>query len=279
MKHDKSLSPGGRVHIPGALTMSRPRGCVAVSGPSPVMVLSFAEEDVKVRHWACVVAAVMATLLVAACGASSGAVSASRSGAPVASPPAAVTLVRQVNAAVANAHSVHIAATVTQAGSTVGLNVDLTRSNDMSGVITYKNAPLTVLVKNGRAYIKLTAGAATAMGVPPAACVLMCGKYLEMTASQTQSMLGDLGWSSFLGPSSSVPQLHYVRTVTVNGQPAWQMSVPGEGTAYVAAQGTPYPLRMVQGSDRVDFTRWNSVVIPPLPPASQVVDLSQLEHL
>ena len=138
---------------------------------------------------------------------------------------------------------------------------------------------LTVLVKNGRAYVKLTAGSAKAMDLPPAACVLMCGKYLEMTASQTKSMLGDLGWSSFLGPSSSVPQLHYVRTVTVNGQPAWQMSVPGEGTAYVAAQGTPYPLRMVQGSNRIDFTQWNSVVIPPLPPASQIVDLSQLEHL
>jgi hypothetical protein len=247
------------------------------------------EEDVKVRHWAALVAAVMATLLVTACGGSSGAASGPQSSAGVStgsgalaavgSPPAAATLVQQVNAAVANARSVHINATVTQQGSTVGLNVDLTRSSDMSGVITYKNAPLTVLVKNGRAYIKLTAGAATAMGLPPAACALMCGKYLELTASQTKSMLGDLGWSSFLGPSSSVPQLHYVRTVTVNGQPAWQMSVLGEGTAYVAAQGTPYPLRMVQGSDRIDFTRWNSVAIPPLPPASQIVDLSQLEHL
>jgi hypothetical protein len=36
---------------------------------------------------------------------------------------------------------------------------------------------------------------------------------------------------------------------------------------------------MVQGANRIDFTRWNSVVIPPLPPASQVVDLGQLEHL
>jgi hypothetical protein len=62
MKQDKSLSRGGQVHIPGALTMSRPPGCVAVSGPSPVVVLSFVEEDVKVRHWAALVAAVMATL-------------------------------------------------------------------------------------------------------------------------------------------------------------------------------------------------------------------------
>jgi hypothetical protein len=183
-----------------------------------------------------------------------------------------------VNSAVATARSVHITATVTQGGSTVGLNVNLTRSNDMSGNIIYKNQPLTVLVRNGRAYIKVTSGAAKVMGLPSAACVLMCGKYLEMTASQSQSMLSGLDWSSILGPSS-VPQMHYVRTVTVNGQPAWEMSVSGEGTAYVTAQGTPYPLRMVKGPDRVDFTQWNSAAIPPLPPASQIVDLSQLEHL
>jgi hypothetical protein len=244
----------------------------------------------KIRHWGAVVAAIMATLLVAACGGgSSGAASTLRpseggstaSGAPTAvgSPPAAATLVRQVNSAVANARSVHITATVTQGGSTVGLNANLTRSNDMSGDIIYKNQPLTVLVRNGRAYIKVTSGAAKVMGLPSAACVLMCGKYLEMTASQSKSMLSGLDWSSILGPSSSVPQMHYVRTVTVNGQPAWEMSVSGEGTAYVAAQGTPYPLRMVKGPDRVDFTQWNSAAIPPLPPASQIVDLSQLEHL
>ena len=47
----------------------------------------------------------------------------------------------------------------------------------------------------------------------------------------------------------------------------------------MAAQGTPYPLRMVKGPDRIYFTQWNSAAIPPLPPASQIVDLSQLEHL
>jgi hypothetical protein len=244
----------------------------------------------KIRHWGAVVAAIMATLLVAACGGgSSGAASTPRpsgggstvSGAPTAvgSPPAAATLVRQVNSAVTNARNVHITATVTQGGSTVGLNVNLTRSNEMSGNIIYKDQPLTVLVRNGRAYIKVTSGAAKVMGLPSAACVLMCGKYLEMTASQSKSMLNGLDWSSILGPSSSVPQMHYVRTVTVNGQPAWEMSVSGQGTAYVAARGTPYPLRMVKGSDRVDFTQWNSAAIRPLPPASQIVDLSQLEHL
>jgi hypothetical protein len=81
--------------------------------------------------------------------------------------------------------------------------------------------------------------------------------------------------SSFLG-QVSVPQLSYVRTVTVDGQPAWQMRASDGSTVYVAAQGPPYPLRLTKGPSRADFTQWNSVTIPPPPPASQVVDLSQL---
>jgi hypothetical protein len=64
--------------------------------------------------------------------------------------------------------------------------------------------------------------------------------------------------------------------VTVNGRPAWQMRASDGSTVYVAAQGPPYPLRLTKGPSRIDFTQWNSVTIPPPPPASQVVDLSQL---
>ena len=57
---------------------------------------------------------------------------------------------------------------------------------------------------------------------------------------------------------------------------AWQMRASDGSTVYVAAQGPPYPLRLTKGSSRADFTQWNSVTIPPPPPASQIVDLSQL---
>ena len=43
----------------------------------------------------------------------------------------------------------------------------------------------------------------------------------------------------------------------------------------MAAQGTPYPLRMVKGSDRVDFTQWNSAAIAPCrPPARSLTSAS-----
>jgi hypothetical protein len=88
-------------------------------------------------------------------------------------------------------------------------------------------------------------------------------------------MLNGMDMSSLLGQASA-SRLTYVRTVTVNGRPAWQMRASDGSTVYVAAQGPPYPLRLTKGPSRIDFTQWNSVTIPPPPPASQVVDLSQL---
>jgi hypothetical protein len=248
---------------------------------------------VKVLHLGTGAAAIAAMLLVAACGGgSSGAASTPRSSTgtsaasgtptPVGSPPAVATLARQVNSAIANATSVHITIPDEQGSGGYGLDVGLTRSNDMYGDISYNNQPVTMLVRNGRAYMRLTAGAVKAMGLPSVACVLMCGKYVEMTASQSKSMLTGARWSdlvgSLVGSPSSVPGLHYVRTVTVDGQPAWELSASG-GTAYVAARGAPYPLRVVKGPDRIDYTQWNRVTIPPPPPASQVIDLSQLQQL
>lgn len=275
--------------VPPGFTVSLFARLCAVSAPSPATVLSSLEEHVKVLHWGAAIAAVVATMLVAGCGASgSGAASTSRpsSGAStasatptsVATPPAAATLIKQVNLAMANARSVHITLPVQPGSGGDGLDISLTRSNDMYGVLMYKGQPLTVLVRNGQTYMKLTAGAMKAMGMSSSVCVLMCGKVLKMTASQSKSMIAGAGWSTLAPTPGSVPRLHYVRVVTVDGQSAWQMSMGGGAAVYLAAQGTHYPLRVVKGTYRIDFTQWNSVTIPSLPPASQVVDLSQLEH-
>jgi hypothetical protein len=51
------------------------------------------------------------------------------------------------------------------------------------------------------------------------------------------------------------------------------------GVGYVAAQGTPYLLRISAPkgqTGQIDFSEWNSVTIPPPPPASQVVDINKL---
>jgi hypothetical protein len=124
----------------------------------------------------------------------------------------------------------------------------------------------------------VTSALLKSQSLPAAACALMCGKYLKVPASQAKTMLNDITWSSLLGRMTAVPQWSYVRTVTVHGQPAWQMHSADGTTAYVAAHGPPYPLRLTKGTSHIDLTQWNAVTIPPPPPASQIVDLSQLEQ-
>lgn len=240
----------------------------------------------KIMRWWAAPVTVVAAVLMAACGggssgtsAPSASVSAASTAQPsVGSPPAA--LAQQINSALASATSVHIAAVVSQRGVRVTVNLSLTRANDAYGQMSYKGAPFAVLVTQGHTYVKVTGAALKTLGLPSAACVLMCNKYLKLTAGQSRGLTGSLGWSSMVGPTNSLPHLRYVRTTTVNGQPAWQMSAGRVGTVYVAARGASYPLRVVSpsGSNHIDYTQWNSVTIPPPPPASQVVDLSQLMH-
>ena len=193
-------------------------------------------------------------------------------------PPDAAALGKQVKSATAKAASVHILAVVTQGGSKISVNMSMTRAGDLSGTMSANQAALTMLVTRGHAYLKVSSGLLKSQHLPSAACALVCGKYLEIPAGQAKGMLNGLDMSSLLG-QVSVSRLTYVRTVTLNGQPAWQMRAGDGSTVYVAAQGPPYPLRVTKGVSRADFTQWNAVTIPPPPPASQVVDLSQLGQL
>jgi len=241
------------------------------------------ETSMKALRWLTGSAAVVAVLLVAGCsgGGSGTATTAGSSPASVSAsagaPPDTATLRQQVKSAMAKATSVHVSAVVSQGGSKVSVNMDMTRSGDMSGTMSDNGTPVNVLVTQGHTYIKVSSGLLKSQHLPSAACALVCGKYLKMPNGQAKSMLNGLGMSSLLG-QVSLPKLSYVRTVTLNGQPAWQMRASDGSTVYVAAQGPPYPLRATKGVSRADFTQWNAVTIPAPPPASQVVDISQLEQ-
>jgi hypothetical protein len=237
----------------------------------------------KALRWLAGFAVVVAVLLVAGCsGGSSGTSGSGGSASPgvpasAGPPPDVAALPKQVRSAMKNATSFHISAVVTQGGSRVSADMSMTRSGDMSGTMSVNQTPVKVLVTQGRAYLKVTSGLLKSQNLPTAACTLICGKYLKVPASQAKSMLNGIDMSSFLG-QVSVPRLSYVRTVTVNGQPAWQMRASDGSTVYVAAHGPPYPLRLTKDGSHADFTQWNAVTIPPPPPAGQVVDLSQLEQ-
>jgi hypothetical protein len=237
----------------------------------------------KALRWLGGSAAVVAVLLVAGCsGGSSGtATTGGSSPAGVAAfagpPPDPAALGRQVRSATAKATSFHVLAVVTEGGSKISMNMSMTRSGEMSGTMSANKVAVTMLVTRGHSYIKISSGLLKSQHLPSAACALVCGKYLEVPAGQAKGMLNGLDMPSLLRQLSAT-SLTYVRTVTVNGQPAWQMRASDGSTVYVAAQGPPYPLRVTKGVSRADFTQWNAVTIPAPPPASQVVDLSQLEQ-
>jgi hypothetical protein len=143
------------------------------------------------------------------------------------------------------------------------------------------HAQFTVLSTGGTSYIKVSRSfLVNVAGAPASACTVMCGKYLKLSSGASADMLGSLSMTSLLHQmTKSAPAIHYTGMATVDGQRVWVARGSDGATAYVAAHGKPYLIRLVGksgGTGQIDFTDWNSVTIPPAPPASQVVDTSQL---
>lgn len=116
--------------------------------------------------------------------------------------------------------------------------------------------------------------------IPPAACALICGKWLKVSTGKLRSLAGDAGWVNIVAVFErplAREGVSYDGPATVNGQRALKLSFSGgDGTVYVAAQGTPYPLRIQSGADELNYSGWNTAALPPPPPASKVVTNSQL---
>lgn len=114
---------------------------------------------------------------------------------------------------------------------------------------------------------------------PPGVCALMCGKWLKESGSGLRSLTGDAGWAKIVTPfevAMARETVSYQGKATVNGQPVLKLNFAGVGMVYVAAQGTPYPLRIQSGANQLTYSDWNTAALPPPPPASKVITNSQL---
>lgn len=238
------------------------------------------------RRWPVAAAAVATMALAAGCGGSgSGAAGGSGTSAAaaasarprVSAPPATAALSKQVAAALRHATSTHVFADVRQGSKHVMMDASMNRSGGLSGRLTINNVPVTVLVTRGSAYIKITAAFLRYTRLPSAACASVCGKWVKTSAANASGITGDLGWSSLVSPSTHrLPRLSYQGPATVNGQPAWKLRSNRGSVAYVAATGRPYPLRLTQDGNRIDFTQWNRATVPPPPPPGRVVSPGRL---
>lgn len=197
-------------------------------------------------------------------------------------PPQMTVLLKDIAAALRDASSVHVSGTATQQGQTIGLDLSMTRSG-LSGQASLGGIDVTVLTTGGSTYIKVNAAILRSAHAPSTACKLFCGKYLKATAAE--SGLTSLSMSSLMTSmsrsitSTPVAKITFGGTVLFNGVPAWVLEQPGQGTAYVAATGQHYLLRLVglqRGGGTMNFTQWNSARIPGPPPASQMVNPTQL---
>jgi hypothetical protein len=207
------------------------------------------------------------------------------SGAGASRPPDVAVLLRETGAALRAASSVHMSGTVRQGGKTVGVNLAMTRSGGLSGQISEDGGVLTVLATHGHTYLKLSADFLKLSRLPAAVCTLFCGKYLEATAVQSQALINGLSMRSLIDSmtqsiaSTPARTVSYVGTGTADGQPAWLLPDSYGNLVYVASHDKPYILRIVAAqasAGTLSLTQWDAVPIPGPPPASQVVNLSQL---
>lgn len=194
--------------------------------------------------------------------------------------PAVAVLLRHMSAALRAASSVHISGTIQQGGKTLGVNLGVTRSGEISGQISENGAAVTVLATHGFTYLQLSPAFLRIAHLPATLCSLACGKYLKTATAKSQPLVGHLTMASMTGAlaRTTAREVKFLGAVTIGGQPAWLLENSHGVSVYVAAHGKPYILREVlaPGQGSVDLTQWNAVRIPGPPRPSQVVNLSQL---
>jgi hypothetical protein len=193
----------------------------------------------------------------------------------------AATIIGQMKTAMNDATSVHLAGAVAHSGSTVGINVSLTRSGDLAGSIGTGGVTLDLVEAGHLVYIKANSDFLKIARVPTTLCPKLCGKYMEAPASQAKTMTGDISMSKLFGDLlSSLPHFARAGSTTIAGQQALVLHGSDGSTLDVAANGAPYPLRAIAPKSakagEITFGEWNAVPAITAPPAGQVVNLSQL---
>lgn len=223
------------------------------------------------RHWLAGCAIAVSALLATGCG-GGGAGSGSATPAPSSLGTSMLTAIRQ-------ASSVHLSAVVSQGSQHITLDLSMSKTGGAAGTVAMGAAPFSILTTGGKTYLKLSASSLEFMHLPTSVCATFCTKWLLVPSGEAKSM--DFSWASFVGSlSHGNPGQGGTVTgaATVKGQRAWVLKANDGSRIYVAASGPAYPLRVVAPGTQghLDFTQWNSVTIPPPPPASKVVDISKL---
>lgn len=219
-------------------------------------------------------AVVLGVLLIAGCGGGG----AKDNGLDKLSGDAALA---KVKAAAATVQSVHVHGSFAQAGKTFGIDLHI-KKNAGEGRLTLDGGLLDVVRIGTTSYFRGDAKALQASGASAAQAALVAGKWIKGSSSsgafQSFSSFLDLNqlMNNVLAPSGSVT---VGKSSTVNGVKTVALVDHGSsgGTLYVALQGKPLPVKIVNtgaSGGTATFDDYDKDVTIKAP--SGAVDLSQL---
>jgi hypothetical protein len=222
-----------------------------------------------------VAAALAAGLLASACGGSA---------APPHRPAKTTPdILKEMQAAVKAAKSVHMTGTVMSGSQKITFDMSFYGRSDMSGTFDEGTGTASLLIVGASTYVKASSAFLKSAKLPASLCGTICGKYIELPASDKSAITGSLSMSALstqafgkLPMSAAKDASEFFVHASYDGNPVLKISSKGY-TLEVAGTGTPYPVLVeAPGGETVVFSQWNAVPTPAVPPASQVVNLSQL---
>jgi hypothetical protein len=223
----------------------------------------------KVR-WSAFVIALTVGFAVSACN------------APPAGSKTAAGLMPEVQTASGTATSVHVSGSVIQGRQTTSIDVSID-GNSVAGTLGAYGTTFYVLSLDGNSFVKLNAAFLKVENAPASLCATVCGKYVELSASGAIQITALLSMQQLVkevfnntNMSSAAASGCVFSPATLNGQSVLQCR-QGNYTLAVAAHGKPYLVYWGgPHGQHLAFSDWNSVTLPTAPPASQVVNLTDL---
>lgn len=219
-----------------------------------------------------VCAAVAAALAVAACGSSGS----SGNGVAGKSPNDILTA---ANHAVTGLKSVHVAGSVSSAGTPITLDLDLLAGKGGKGTMSENGLSFQLVVVKNSVYVN-GSPAFWQHFAGKTAAQLLDGKWLEAPASGQFASIVPLTSISELFQKllSSHGALAKAPTTTIHGTKVIGVhDTTNGGTLYVATAGKPYPVEVAKtgsGGGKIDFTKFNAPVSLTAP--AHAINISQL---
>jgi hypothetical protein len=181
-------------------------------------------------------------------------------------------------AAAAAAASVHVAGSIVSEGKPISLDMELLGRSGGKGRLTLGGLGIELIDVDRSVYVKGSPAFYTHFA-GPAAARLLRGKWLKGSAKE--GPLASLAQLADLGKLIDITlddhgTLSRGATTNLGGQKAVGVSdMSNDGTLYVAATGTPYPLEIAKpGAGRIVFDRWNKPVTLTVP--TNAINIKQL---